>query len=141
METEQKELSFNDFETMQKKLSTSIELLMEVKKFYTEIWAQDSNLKMEQMMTTEENAVFIKKLNEMQQQITSLGKRLENSRDHLMSNINVLTEHLARLERKNTGWTDKAKFWNKPKNVAEEINENNRKAQIAEPRLFSFNDE
>lgn len=128
----------DNFRDIQSKLSNSVELLLEFKRIFSEIWVKNSNLTMEQIMDNTENMEFVTKINELQQQISSLEKRVIGNREHLMSSINVLAEHLSCLEKKNMGLVDKMKFWNKPKSVVEEISNINQKNQ---PTLFNFNEE
>lgn len=140
-DVEQKEFSSSDFESMQNKLSQSIELLLDFKRLFTEIWAKNYDLKKEQIMTDKENNIFMAKIDELQNQIISLEKKIITSKEHLMSNINVLAEHLAWLEKKNMGFVDKVKFWNKPNNVAEKLKEINKNTNAKEATLFSLNEE
>ena len=137
-ENEQKALSCQDFKRLQQNLSNSIEFLIELKSNFVELYTNGLEIRKEDI-TLHNN--FKEKFNKLQEQVVNLEKKVNTSRDHLMSSINVLTEHLACLERKNRSFVDNIKFWKKENDVAKKINKNNKKFSQNEPSLFSLNED
>lgn len=126
-----------NFKIVQNDLSKTTRSLLDIKTRYTNIVFKSID---ENIVNNDCGAVALKKIEELKVDISELEKKMNENHLFLKSAIDLITKHLAVVEKKQRGFLDKIKIWKTKKDIDTEMRKMEKTSLFPKQQTFNFND-